>query len=62
VLVALAQFVPQAEQALRIGVDEEAAARHLNGKRGEIGGQGALARTAFTGCDGDDDHGHTAPE
>jgi hypothetical protein len=56
-LAALAQAMPQAERALRIGVDEKAAARRLVGERSEIGGQCALARAAFAGCDGDDDHG-----
>jgi hypothetical protein len=52
-----AQIVPQAERALRIGVDEEATPRHLFGEGGEIGGERALARAAFARCNGDDDHG-----
>jgi hypothetical protein len=52
-----AQMVPQAERALRIGIDEKAAPRHLFSEGGEIGGERAFTRPALARRDGDDDHG-----
>ena len=41
----------------RVVLVSAAVERFLGKPRSEIGGQGALARAAFAGCDGDDDHG-----